>query len=296
MVTAKIKLGTVEIRAAYALGKRQFPGVQLPGADLRGLTLSGIDLTGANLAGADLRESNLEGANLQLANLRGANLRGANLKKACLRETALEQAYLTRAELPEADLARSRLERAYCKDVNFARAVLESANLQGSILGDACLQEARLEHADLRETWLVGADLERANLAGSFYDDRTRFGEDFDPITARMIRVDSMTIEEMTAILTGIYQFGCKYLGATLANKYWESTCPRSILLERFPVTSPDEIAFAGDRSESIDSFQLQEYRQWMDRFALSCSSIVRNFRSQLKKQAEPPKIDRFLD
>ncbi|MEG3436142.1 pentapeptide repeat-containing protein [Pannus brasiliensis CCIBt3594] len=296
MVTTKIKLAKVEIRAAYALGKRQFPGAQLPGADLRGLTLSGIDLTGANLAGADLQESDLEGANLQSVNLQGANLCGANLKKACLRETNLQQAYLTRVELSEADLTRSDLEKAYCKDANFARAILEHANLHASILKDACLQEARLEHANLRETWLAGADLERANLAGAFYDDRTRFSDDFDPITARMLLIDSMTVEDMTAILTCIYQFGCKYLGATIAHKYWEATCPRLIWLERFPVTPKDGITFAGDRSEPIDNLQLQEYRQWMDRFAHACSSIVRNFRSQLKKQTDHPRVDRFLD
>ena len=76
-----------ELLAAYAEGKRNFEGADLPrganfsranlaranltGADLSGAYLSGANLTGANLTGADLT-----GANLSLANLTGANLGG----------------------------------------------------------------------------------------------------------------------------------------------------------------------------------------------------------------------------
>ncbi len=88
-----------ELLAAYAAGRRAFPGVDLSGAhlcgaDLRGADLSaanlsdadlmGVDLSGAILSGAYLTRAWLHGADLQLADLSGANLCGADLSDADL--------------------------------------------------------------------------------------------------------------------------------------------------------------------------------------------------------------------
>lgn len=99
------------------------------------------------IAGAELRGALLGGADLFHADLAGADLRGADLG----------HALLSAADLSQADLTGS----------NLFRADLTEANMCGT---------------DLREANLIGAD-----LCGAFYDARTIFPDDFDPVRAGMI-------------------------------------------------------------------------------------------------------------
>jgi uncharacterized protein YjbI with pentapeptide repeats len=292
----RIQLEITQLNIAYASGQRQFSGIQLPKADLRGMNLSGVDFTGADLSGADLREANLERANFQGANLQSANLSKANGKKASFEGANLKKAYLTLAELREVNLMRADLEKAYCNQANMDKALLDNANLQDCFFIGTSLKEASLKRANLGGAWVAGADLERANLAGAFYNDRTRFDEDFNPISAGLSILSCMTTEDIVPILSYIYQSGCKYLGKTIASKYWQSTCPSLTWLEQFPITASSEIGFAGEGSELIEHLQLEEYREWMNRFTRSCGSIVRDFTTQLEKQADDRNINPWLD
>jgi Pentapeptide repeats (8 copies) len=295
-VEAKTKLEIVEIRAAYELGKRHFPNSQLQRADLRGIQLSDANLSGANLAGADLRDANLERVNLRGANLEGANLSRAHLKQAYLQGAKLHKAYFTQAELKEVNFASSDLEKAHFNQADLVKAIFHHANLQGAFLIGADLTEAKLTGANLGEAWFVAVNLHHTELAGAFYNTRTHFDEGFSPIDAGMMALTGISIEEVIAVLNYIYQSGCKYLGKTIAGKYWRSTCPYSIWLERFPISSSNEIGFTGDLSESIGYVQMQEFREWINRFVGSCGSIVRDFTLQLQRERTEKKLSRWLD
>lgn len=106
----------------YALGERDFSGIDLSGAAMKGVNLPGIDFVEAILKGADLQESNLQGGEFMDAILEGAKLSGADLSNANLEG----------ANLAYADLSQANLIAANLKGVN-----LKGTNLSGTLLQDA---------------------------------------------------------------------------------------------------------------------------------------------------------------
>ncbi len=89
----------------YALGERDFSGIDLSGASLKGVSLPGIDFIEAILRGVDLQESNLQKAELMDTVFEGANLSGADLSNA-----NLEGANLARSDLSQALLVATNLK------------------------------------------------------------------------------------------------------------------------------------------------------------------------------------------
>lgn len=83
----------------YALGRRNFPNVNLQAANLANKNLANINLIAANLMGSNLQNTNLSGAKLIETNLTNANLTGANLSGAKLINADLTGANLTDAIL-----------------------------------------------------------------------------------------------------------------------------------------------------------------------------------------------------
>ena len=107
----------------YALGERNFSGIDLSRASLQSANLPGINFVEARLQGADLQGSNLQKAELMDAIFEGANLSGANLSNANLEG----------ANLAHADLSQTLLISANLKGVNLKGTNLSGALLQGAI-------------------------------------------------------------------------------------------------------------------------------------------------------------------
>jgi hypothetical protein len=163
----RTSLPSLMIRAAdvyaaiNALGRlRSLEGVSrfdLPRVDLRRVMFDG-----------SLRGANLIRATLQFGAFTSADLRDTWLNWADLRETLLDSVDFRGAALANADLRK---------------ALLREADLRGTVLTAADLREAVLTGADLREAILQNAKLQQAVM-----DDRTRWPDGFDPVTAGIIR------------------------------------------------------------------------------------------------------------
>ena len=106
----------------YALGERNFSGIDLSGASLQGVSLPGIDFVEGILKGADLQESNLQKTELMDAIFEGANLSGADLSNA-----NLEGANLAHADLSQALLIATNLKGVNLKGTNLSGALLQGA-------------------------------------------------------------------------------------------------------------------------------------------------------------------------
>ena len=130
-----------ELAGRYAVGGRNFQGVDLAGANLQR-----ANLVNSKLVGADLKNANLDGARLIIADLSGADLSGASFKKAKLIGAILNDVNLNRANLSRADLSEAQLRNA-----DLRCAILSKANLSG-----ADLQGANLEGADLTDVRFSG--------------------------------------------------------------------------------------------------------------------------------------------
>ena len=180
-----------ELERRYAAGERQFPGVDLSGADLSQLELAGVDLSGSTLARAKLYGTNLVGANLTECDLEGCFLQGTPMDKvtarrASFRRCRLEGVTWAGVDVQGAQFSEARLKGATFKDcrmskTGFRRAELkeirlENCRMYGAILDgtmasgaqlDHCmLQNARLEKADLSDARLISCKLEGADLEG----------------------------------------------------------------------------------------------------------------------------------
>jgi len=153
--------GIVEHRAAPpALGR-----LDLRHAPWAGANLSSVEIRWADLREAELRGARLGGADLCGTDLRGADLQGANLKGSDLCAVNLSDANLAGADLSFVDLSHGKLV---------------GANLRG----------AMMPGADLSGVDLSSAILDGSSLAGTLYDDDTRWPENFDPAANGLVLED----------------------------------------------------------------------------------------------------------
>ncbi len=148
-----------ELLQSYALGERDFRGVDLQHADLSHANLEGSDFSNALLCGAKL-----DGANLDSANLFGADLMGASLTRAVLSFANLARANLRNADLTGATLTGISGDATDFSGALLIRASLEAADLIGAIFVGANLTGAIVESADLEGADLTDANLTSANL------------------------------------------------------------------------------------------------------------------------------------
>ncbi|MEO0842303.1 MAG: pentapeptide repeat-containing protein [Cyanobacteria bacterium J06643_5] len=190
----------------YALGFRDFSGIELTEANLAGIKLSGVDLSHAdlsivNLSGSNLTKANLSYAQLNVARLSGAHLEGANLTKASLNVANLIRANLNNAQLVQASLIRSELIRA-----DFSRANLLEANLTNADLREATLRHAVLRGANLNQACFKGASLVAANLEQATLN------------TTNLTRADLSGANLREAELRQVNMFRANLSGANLSN------------------------------------------------------------------------------
>jgi len=111
-----------QLTGALAAGRRDFPGLELAGADLTGCDLKGVSLSGADLSGATLTRADLTGATLSQANLSGARLDRCEMRKAAFLHADLSGVDLTRADLAWSDLS----------DADLSGATLVTAHMHGA--------------------------------------------------------------------------------------------------------------------------------------------------------------------
>lgn len=257
----------VDIRRRYEAGERQFINLQLRGSDLRGINLSQADLRGADLSKANLREVDLSGANLAEAQLNEADLSYANLEEANLTETSLIKAYLIKANL-------------------------RSANLREAYLTGAYLTKSILSGADLKGAYLNGVQWTGANFKGTLYDQKTRFDNDFDPqkmglekdeFFSHPEKFSRLPVEELLANLNQISLISSRYLGSSITVRYWESTRQNHEALEYFTVNNYAQFGWTGKPQTYLDTLQVQEVREWIDRFTVSCGEIIQDFPKLIK-------------
>lgn len=161
-----------EFLEKYAMGVRDFNGVDLGEANLSGAKLNGVNLSQANLSvvnlsGANLNTANLRYAKLNVARLSGAHLMGADLKGASLNVANLIRADLSHAILRKASLIRTELIRANLSHADLVQANLKNADLREATLRQANLSRANLSDVSLRGGFLTGANLEQVNFINS---------------------------------------------------------------------------------------------------------------------------------
>ena len=172
-------------------------GIGLGLNELSGWDFSGQLLTGAIFGYSSLQNASFEGANLTNAYLFGARLEGADLTGAIITGANFAEAYITNDQLYSTesyrlknlsgiDLASAELNGSDLQQQNLTNAFLSSYDLIGTRLVDANLRGSKLAGADLLYATLTGAD-----FRGATYNQWTRFPEEFDPIAAGMIYIES---------------------------------------------------------------------------------------------------------
>jgi len=197
----------------YAEGCRNFSG-----SDLRGLTMNIFDkeIKYLDLSEIILKDSNLQAINFsrnQLkVNLTGVDFSNCNLKGAILSGCTLDQCNFSNSDLRRAHFGESSCRgsdfiQAMLQDIasgqsadftasNFTGANLRSLGLSGRFL-HANFRRCNLQKATLRYFDSEGADFSDADLRGlqldtyvslrySYYNHKTKFSENFDPIARGM--------------------------------------------------------------------------------------------------------------
>lgn len=113
-----------ELIQRYALGQRDFSGLDLSAANLSQLNLTGVDFSRTLLRGANLQRTDLSFANLCGAHLEKADLTDASLFHANLRRARLDEANLQGADLRSANLTNAKLFGANLSDADLWAAVM----------------------------------------------------------------------------------------------------------------------------------------------------------------------------
>ncbi|EAZ93602.1 pentapeptide repeat-containing protein [Crocosphaera chwakensis] len=254
------------IEEKYTFSKeREFPGIDLKGANLRGVNLSFANLEGANLTEADLSGAILIGVNLKGANLSRANLNGANLQGSNLSETEIICGSLVDSNLRGVNLQKSHLDAT----------IVTRANLQG---------------ANLSQAFLYGVNLEEAILTGAYYDSQTQFGDMDNLIKTQLQTQVEVTVEESLAKFNRICQLVSRYLGELLTKKFLTSSCPNTEKLKRFQlVNSSIKMNNVNSSHYFLSISELSNLQFWLNNFIRNSSKIVHTLPKIIIKDIEYP-------
>jgi hypothetical protein len=273
-------MSVAELKKRYKRGERNFENLDLEGSDLQGIELPGINLTGANFKGANLTDCNLQKACLNRANFSEAILIEADFDGASLVEANLDRANLANASLNETKLMGALLTNG----ASLKNAYLISSFLNHARLTDAILDKANLMGAYLNEASLKKASLVQTLLAGCYYNSKTEFDRDFDPIKAGMLRIsdeiepEKTTIAELLSLFNVVCECSRKYLGAHLTVRYLEQTKPNLAWLEEFKIDRSGKVTFCGLQTNFIGRNELQSLQNWIDDYRNYCSRIIPEF------------------
>jgi hypothetical protein len=216
---------------------------------------------------SDFGVLSLHGSCLSYANFRRSKLKQIDWSAADLRGIDLSEANLSRSDMQDADLRGAALN-----NVMMFMATLDGANLQGADLSASSLDlttlaQANLQGANLCGTYLRGIDLNEANLTGAYFDAKTQFNLDFDPIAAGMRTDVNLTVDDLLTHLNQLSKCTSRYLGGSMTAKYWEKSRIETRYLTVFQVDSTAQIHYTGTAGESATLLHLKWTQLWINRF-----------------------------
>ncbi|QLE49092.1 pentapeptide repeat-containing protein [Nostoc sp. C057] len=138
----------VELLERYAVGERDFAGVDLNGVDLSGAVLREINLDRADLSGVNFTGADLSGGYGRDRHPAYTKIRYAILRNAIFRDANVSYVNFSRSDLSFADFSR-----AYGNGVCF-----EDACLFCALLNDAEIGISSFDGANVEETILQDAE------------------------------------------------------------------------------------------------------------------------------------------
>ncbi len=159
-----------ELLSAYAMGERDFHGMDLSNIDLNHCELPEIDFSYANLSYANLSRANLSHTNLSHANLSHAKCENSTLNWANLSHADAVATNLKNATAKAVDLTKAILIRADAQLAMLMGATMLHTNATAINLEQANLECAHLEQSNLNNANLVGAVLSWSNLEHSSFN------------------------------------------------------------------------------------------------------------------------------
>lgn len=269
----------------YSEGERLFSQTNLQKANLEKAFLSQIDLSNS-----DLSYANLELADLNNASLRESYLVKANLSRANLFETDFNKADLTGANVTGANIIGANFAYANLSKANFSVTKLfETSKLTSNQNNNSQeitkYNKVNFHGAILTGAFFIGVNLSFANLAKAVYDDKTNFPLNFNPENAGMVHIRMMqtvALDQLLAQFNHSFSFANRYLGATIATKYFQTSCPDFDWLKQFQIDSNFRISFVGTVSSFVSVEQLTYFQEWLDAFHLACNKIIKNFPGEI--------------
>lgn len=147
--------------------------------NLTGVDFSNCNLKGANLSSCMLDQCNFSNSDLRRANFRHSSCRGSDFIQAMLQDIATNQS---------ADFTASNFTGANLRSLELSGTFLH-ANFRGCNFQKATFRNFNSEGADFSNSDLRGLQLPTpttVTLRYSYYNDKTKFSENFDPIAMGM--------------------------------------------------------------------------------------------------------------
>lgn len=234
------------------------------------------------LEGSNLTYTNLNYANLKGANLQDVYLSYASLKKVILNDANLNKAYLNCANLEKGQLQNANLKKSYFNQSNLSRVILNNSDLTGAYLTGADLSYASLKKVNLCNACLVGVKGINKNFFSAFYNETTQFPHNFNPLDFEMVKIQTITMKELLPAFVHVYELSCKYLGPTITQKHWKTSCPSNNLLQQFSLNNQKKIIFLGDLNQLINESEQVSFQKWLQNFIAICSKIIDDFNTLL--------------
>ncbi|MBE9030001.1 pentapeptide repeat-containing protein [filamentous cyanobacterium LEGE 11480] len=225
-----------------------------------------------DFADYDCAELNLRATSFSYASFRRSKLRLLDWRDSNLRGIDLSDTNLSRSHLENADLRGAALDNSM-----LFMASLDGVNLQGADLSDASLDLTTVDHADLRGAnlrgaYLCGIDLSQANLENAYFDNRTQFDQQFDPISAGMRTDITVTVDDLVAGLNQITHCTSQYIEQPLILEHWEKARFANRHLAGFSFDAAGQVVYTGNATESASFLQLKWLQLWINKFMGNCA------------------------
>jgi uncharacterized protein YjbI with pentapeptide repeats len=230
-----------------------------------------------NFTDSDLGVLSLHGSCLSYANFRRSKLKQIDWSAADLRGIDLSETNLSRSDLQSADLRGAALNSVMMFMATLDGANLQGADLSGSSLDMTTLAQAHLQGANLCGTYLRGIDLSEVHLTGAYFDDKTRFDLNFDPIAAGMRTDVNLKIDDLLTHLNQLSQCTSRYLGGSMTTKYWAKSRIETRYLTAFQVDGTAKITYTGSTDEAATLLHLKWVQLWINRFIGNSARILPN-------------------
>ncbi|MBE9029989.1 pentapeptide repeat-containing protein [filamentous cyanobacterium LEGE 11480] len=221
---------------------------------------------------------------LSYANFRRSKLKQVNLQDADLRGIDLSETDLSRSNLQNTDLRGAALDNAMLFMASLDGANLQGADLSGASLDITTLNQANLQGANLCGTYLCGMDLSQVDLRGAYFDNKTQFDADFDPASVGMRSEITISIDDIVAHFNRLSKCASRYLGHTIALKYWEKSRYQNRHIAAFHFNPTGQFSYSGPSDRAASFLQLKWAQLWTNRFVGNCAVVFQDFPNILER------------